>query len=374
MTPEGIDGIRPGKSDEMAEKDTERLFINVTRGLAIFLMLWGHCVQFCSTGEIDFFEDPVFRVIYTFHMPLFMLISGYLFSRSLDKWDFRTLIVRRTQSMLQPIIMIEFLAYYLTTGVWACLNGSFAALFDAKWVANIGSARLWFLWSVLSASLVSAVTFRLIRSKVLRGVAVVLGIGIVALFPNAQMNAFMYPFFIAGLLWGRWKAHVPKGVRVLRFASLVLFPLMLPFYRREHYIYTTELLGYGDWSRQIPIDLFRWAIGFVGSLFVLVVLEGLFALLKTLHKDCLWNICRVAAKPGEKSLQIYTLSVIFLSAYLPALCRRAVMWAGQNFWIADIRLYDFVYTPVLAACYVAALLALNRLLEKWNIGKIIFGR
>ena len=32
-------------------------FIDIAKGIAIFLMLWGHCIQICVVGsDIDFFE------------------------------------------------------------------------------------------------------------------------------------------------------------------------------------------------------------------------------------------------------------------------------------------------------------------------------
>ena len=50
-------------------------FIDLSRGFAVFLMLWGHCIQYCvAKTDIDFYENPVFKVIYSFHMPLLMLI------------------------------------------------------------------------------------------------------------------------------------------------------------------------------------------------------------------------------------------------------------------------------------------------------------
>ena len=61
----------------MVEKN--RFYIDFVKGIAIFLMLWGHCIQFCAVGDFDFFENWVFKLIYSFHMPLFMLVSGYLF-------------------------------------------------------------------------------------------------------------------------------------------------------------------------------------------------------------------------------------------------------------------------------------------------------
>ena len=64
-----------------------RLFINVLRGAAVFLMLWGHAIQYCSADTFDFFENTAFKTIYSFHMPFFMLISGYLFYFSFRKKD-----------------------------------------------------------------------------------------------------------------------------------------------------------------------------------------------------------------------------------------------------------------------------------------------
>ena len=41
-----------------------------------------------------FFKDVIFKTIYSFHMPLFMLISGYLFYNSNQK-EFRHLIISK---------------------------------------------------------------------------------------------------------------------------------------------------------------------------------------------------------------------------------------------------------------------------------------
>lgn len=48
-------------------------FIDFLRGIAIFLVLWGHSIQKLSQGSnIDFFNDKIFIWIYSLHMPLFM--------------------------------------------------------------------------------------------------------------------------------------------------------------------------------------------------------------------------------------------------------------------------------------------------------------
>ena len=84
-------------------------FIDLITGIAIFLMLWGHCIQYCVAGsEIDFFENIVFKFIYSFHMPLFMLVSGYLFFFSFSKRSLKELLIHRVQSLLQPIVFCSF--------------------------------------------------------------------------------------------------------------------------------------------------------------------------------------------------------------------------------------------------------------------------
>ena len=54
---------------------------DILKLFAIFLVLWGHCIQyFLSSKPVD---EPLYRTIYAFHMPLFMMISGYFAASSM---------------------------------------------------------------------------------------------------------------------------------------------------------------------------------------------------------------------------------------------------------------------------------------------------
>ena len=56
------------------------------KGVAISLVLIGHSIQgACTIENSDCFENIFFKTIYSFHVPLFMLISGYLFYYSHKK-------------------------------------------------------------------------------------------------------------------------------------------------------------------------------------------------------------------------------------------------------------------------------------------------
>ncbi len=49
-------------------------YIDEIRGLAILLVVMGHIIQFNGIST----NNPVFEFIYSFHMPLFFAISGYI--------------------------------------------------------------------------------------------------------------------------------------------------------------------------------------------------------------------------------------------------------------------------------------------------------
>ncbi len=83
--------------------------LDITKGILIFLVVWGHAIQFgfgYNYEEVGcYWKDNVFKGIYSFHMPLFMAISGYLFYYS-NKKPFKEVILSKFKS-----IGIPYLAY-----------------------------------------------------------------------------------------------------------------------------------------------------------------------------------------------------------------------------------------------------------------------
>lgn len=58
----------------MAEKaKTRNEYLDFLKGLAIILVVTGHCIQI---SYINFDENVIFKVIYSFHMPFFMFLAG----------------------------------------------------------------------------------------------------------------------------------------------------------------------------------------------------------------------------------------------------------------------------------------------------------
>lgn len=350
-------------------------YLSIVKGVAIFLMLWGHCIQCCTNDRFDFFEDNVFKFIYSFHMPLFMLISGYLFYYSFSKRNLSELLRHRIQGLLQPIVMVTFINYYLTTGIINLYPPrKMNVLISGAWLDEIDS--LWFLWSILVSVIIIGVTFKLTTTVIKQICLLFLGLPLLLIMPCAILNVYMFPYFLVGFMICKVKEEnggtFGKIIKY-KYLALIIFPIMLFFFRKKHYIYTSGLFSF-DYSpiEYLAIDVYRWAIGFAGSLFVLALLEIIYKYTQNI-KAVYW-ICFQFDRIGAKSLQYYCISVLVLSSYLQWIFSLVTNKMGIEY-LPDYRiLYDFVITPLIAIAYVLLIKLIIKVLEKTKLSRLIFGR
>lgn len=73
-------------------------YIDVAKGIGIILVVLGHCLAYGC-------QNQFFRFIYSFHMPLFFFLSGYVF-RSKDSTAFFT---SKIKTLLLPVIFFQTL-------------------------------------------------------------------------------------------------------------------------------------------------------------------------------------------------------------------------------------------------------------------------
>jgi hypothetical protein len=257
----------------------------------------------------------------------------------------------------------------ITNGVFAVSKGDFAGVLDGGWLDKLPS--LWFLWSVLGATVAVTVVCKNVKSVFLQIPLLVLMTAPVAFLPNATENIFMYPYFVIGFYFARYREKLPVCVCKARYLSLILFPALLCFYEKKHYIYITGLFSADyPFPEMCLIDGFRWLIGLVGSVFVLTVLELLF-------RNGFFEqiISPWLEKLGKKSLQIYALSLPLLSSVLSHGFPAALRFLGmENIFVRNMIIYNFVFTLSLAVVYAVGLYLAVRLLEKTKISRILFGR
>ena len=349
-----------------------RFLIDIVKGFAIFLMLYGHCIQYCAVeSDILFYENSVFNIIYSFHMPLFMLVSGFLFYFSFSKYSLKELLVRKTQSLIQPIVFGSMLICLIAEVPLGIISGDYSNIFDGAWLKKLPS--IWFLWSVLSASIVLAVICKNVHKVGLQIPALILSSIIIAFFPNSAENLFMYPFFLTGFYYAQFREKTYRFQK-LKYLSFILYPVLMYIYKKNNFIFVA--MNFSDMSSVTEICFFycfKWILGLVGSIFVL---SSLNLLNRKMFNNALWiKIGSCFANLGKKSLQIYVLSIPFLSSFLSVAFPLALTILDmENFFAKNTLIYTFVFTPTFAFVYAVGLYCAIHFLEKWKISRIIFGR
>jgi len=232
---------------------------------------------------------------------------------------------------------------------------------------------LWFLWAVLYCSLVVGFCCKLTDKPYLQLLLTILGAFVILLFPQWNLTLFMYPYFVVGFFCGMYRDRAKQLYKIVRYVVLVLFPILVTFYEKKHYIYVTPILSEElGLAASLEIACFRWAIGFVGSIWLLAIMDFLLSLGARIPavQTCLQKISYL----GKNSLQIYCLSVSLLSHYLPLLYQKFIELAGGNLFAQNKFVFDLLFTPILAAVWSVALYAAVVLLKRYRLHKLIFGR
>lgn len=99
--------------------DNERLiYIDIARAIAILAVVVGHINQFYR-DSFGLSHPVILAFIYTFHMPLFFIISGILFSENTFKnKSFMTFLIGILKSLLIPYLFLDITGglYYVARG------------------------------------------------------------------------------------------------------------------------------------------------------------------------------------------------------------------------------------------------------------------
>jgi len=215
--------------------------MDVLRGLAILLVVLGHMTQFCDP---DFDHNIVFRIIYSFHMPLFFFISGYVINLPRLKSGMGSYIWKRTLRLAIPFLAWTFFVIYWLDGIFTRM--SFRA-FAIQIYHSPDGGGLWFLWALFICLLFLPFFQPIIelRVKYLGGaIGLVSDVALLALaagllrvwhFDDAGIGFFRtdFPYVLAGAIVRRWEFKA-WSLGCWQEAVLILFPFASAGWYRGH--------------------------------------------------------------------------------------------------------------------------------------------
>ena len=213
--------------------------IDILKGILIFLVVWGHCIQYGIGFGVEWKElglcvqSPVHRLIYSFHMPLFMGVSGYLFYFSNKKK------IGQISSSRMSSIVVPWLFYCLLMAItMIAIDTPFVTLGGAiKRFLSCCRYSYWFLLSLLVNSIIVCIVTRLINDIMKQYLLfVMVGLIFIVCFVEFPNYSFVYPFFVAGYIMNQQKVtiHLRRWMLIPAIMSITIVPFL---YTPEHYIY-----------------------------------------------------------------------------------------------------------------------------------------
>ncbi len=256
--------------------------LDAIKAFAIICVIFGHCIQFGSGADFlsseAFFENPIFKTIYSFHMPLFMLISGYLFAHSVGKNRWYNVIFKKFRTLIIPILCWSILVYLKHS--YSTLKSD-ASLFGVlKGYLNTCASQLWFLWAVFYCSSTVAIIKRFFCDNKIIYIALWIGTFFIPDNYVPAVYKYMYPYFVIGYFCGKSQdiisAALLKNKKCIVGVLTVVFIGLLFLYSTDSFVYTS---GYGIIRNrevsfsQLVIDIYRFIIGLSGSALVIILFK-----------------------------------------------------------------------------------------------------
>lgn len=285
--------------------------LDMIKGVAIWLVVLGHGIQFI--GKRDFFGDPFFKVIYSFHMPLFMLVSGYLFFLTVSRKPALKVISDKAKSIILPIISWRSLSLCMVL----ILNIHFFNDWNIKSFIAWYVFSYWFLWALcLGIALIMLVRICFKDSLIAYGI---IWIALTVYSWRFSAGVFMYPYFVVGYLIHQRQQKILLVLdrlnrHVVWFCLGGIYVILMSFWETKYYIYTTGVSLWGSpygWE-QLWIDSYRWIVGMIGSLLCIKLI--LFLIKERFLTG--W-FARLMLASGKASLGIYIISDYFMFYTFP---------------------------------------------------------
>lgn len=332
--------------------------IDALKGFAIFCVLWGHSLQYLRNGY-DFFHNPMFAFIYSFHMPLFFMVSGFFFRSSL-KLNLKDFLLKKGMQLILPCVVWGVIFYLI--GLVSAIFGQNEHILT-HWVDELkliyaSDKWPWFLRKLFISFFIVYLSFKLFKKDWL---ACLLSIAFVFIEPNSGFQIVYLPMFWAGIYLKNNYPFISKHVKQILLFSAVIFAVCLLFWDGSYHIkgfpVLLEIKTLSFNFTDIYIPLFRLLTGIVGSLFW-------FMLFFSIYMNN--NFFTVLGKIGVNTLAIYLLQRLILETWLGGI----IDLSDMNIWI-----YNLIVTPLIALTVLVICMIIIKFVQRNKYAELLlFGK
>lgn len=207
-------------------------WLDTVKFFAMWMVICGHFIQNGSyhPTPADWKEDPVFLFIYSFHMPLFVMLSGIFFSSAL-KSGFKVIAIRKFRQLMIPGYVVNFVLVIIGFLITMCCGDNSVKLHNSLIVP------FWFLFVIYVSYIVCWGSLKILKNKY---VAAAVSCLIFFVIPGGSYNIFnsFLPYFWCGYLLKDvfLQSHTKLDICLL-LCSVIAFVVLYPFWNFECTVY-----------------------------------------------------------------------------------------------------------------------------------------
>lgn len=174
---------------------TKRLdYLDAVKGFAIILVIIGHIYQ----------QNSLTKWIYSFHMPLFFIVTGMLLKyKNSEELSLRKICRKKIRSLMIPYINLSVLVIILNYIIFATIGESKTNVLYTITLFGVGS--LWFLPALFIAEILFFISRKYLKNEKIR-IALIGLLFILTVIFGSEVN--------------KWLWVVPRSIVGLGFISL----------------------------------------------------------------------------------------------------------------------------------------------------------
>lgn len=323
------------------------LWADALKGWLILLVILGHAIQ--TTIGDDCFHNHLWNIIYSFHMPAFMAVSGYFAFRQSTSINIVNHIKRRSMQLLIPYIIwsiFAFLRYETRTfdkffDIIMDPDAYYWFLYVLFWISVLFSAAQWVARRINADEIVVII----LVSIILMAVMVIFECRIMGF----QFIAYYFLFYSAGYAIHRYSSFFRLSNILVIFLSCVW--VFMAWNWNMH-----ELPSWLSSIQLIPTTFLQYVFRGVTAIIAIV-------LILTLSPKVFKNGGgRLIQKLGELSLGIYIVHLILMGPF--------VRYIQGNYNIPNNSCIFLSFSYSLLSIGIVYLLSKNKISAKYLLGKL----
>lgn len=271
-------------------------WLDALRGFLILLVVFAHCIA-NVIGNDAANENYLWRLIYSFHMPAFMAVSGYVSYKAGRAGDLIFGICRRFSQVMVPFMTWSIVLFICSRNV--------VHLYDYILMPN---TSYWFLWALFFIVVIFNICDRLaceihLMQEVAIVIMTVILIGLQMILPNSKLFGFEYIayyfiYYSMGYYLHKYGRLVPSKKWVLVGLALLWFVLGSFWQARDVPIFI-------QWIHFLPSTILNVGYRILTATIFIIMMLGQFQKYKCTGKG--WQLLQ---EFGKVSLGIYTIHMV----------------------------------------------------------------